>query len=87
MIVHGNTLVAIVGVTKGLPPVSAKLAGQQSVDKFAQTRHFATLHSGFYSFFPIKAGMERSEMTVSLQICYLPDRCVDFFPSFFSHPA
>ena len=35
----------------------------QSVDKFALPRHFATLHSGFYSFSPIKAGMERSEMT------------------------
>jgi len=29
-------------------------------------RHFATLHSGFYLFFRIKAGMERSEMTVSV---------------------
>ena len=31
--------------------------------KFALARHFATLHSGFYLFSPIKAGMERSEMT------------------------
>jgi len=35
----------------------------QPVDKFTLTRHFATLHSGFYSFSPIKAGMERSEIT------------------------
>jgi len=29
-------------------------------------RHFATLHSGFYSGKQIKAGMERSEMTASI---------------------
>jgi len=36
---------------------------RQTVDKFALTRHFATLHSGFYWGKQIKAGMERSEMT------------------------
>jgi len=39
------------------------IKNKQSVDKFVLVRHFATLHSGFYSFFLIKAGMERSEMT------------------------